>query len=457
MSFLEREEEDVRNIFGRFKNRNFKGTEGQAIKNSSFQFATILIAKIGALLFTILIARMLMPELFGLYTLALSTIVLFASFSDLGVGAALITFVSKSLGRGKAKKAKAYFKQLTKYKFYLVILSSIILVSLAYWVSNTYYNKPIFFALLVGGLYLPIVSFISFFEGLYKANNNFKFPLIKEIIVQCLRLILAPLGIFFFLRAAFSNSAIVAGVILILVFCYACALFVLTFFSRKKLGFLKSAKQKLTKKETKHLHYFILPLTATALSGVFFGYIDTIMLGHFVTEEFIGYYGAAFSLIASAAAIISFAGIALFPIFSRLKGSVLEKAFKKTRNLTFLISIAGALVAFFFAPLIIKIIYGVAYSPSIVLLKIFALLLIVLPLTGIYDSYFISQERTKVLAILLIVSTIINVVLNYFFITFGLTLGMDWAVMGACVATVISRYIYLFGLGLVRKKRYGGK
>ena len=317
MNFLEREETEVKSIFSRIKNRNFKGTEGQAIKNSSFQFTTIVIAKIGALLFTILIARMLMPELFGLYVLALSTIVLFASFSDLGVGAALMTFVSKSLGKNNFKKAKAYFRQLAKYKFYLVILSSIILISLAYWVSNGYYDKPIFFALLAGGLYIPIFSFISFFESLYKANNNFRFPLIKEIIVQCLRFALVPLAIFFFLRGALSNEAIIAGVILVLVFCYSCALFILTFFSRKKLGFLRSQKQNLTKKEKKHLNMFILPLTATALSGVFFGYIDTIMLGHFVSSEFIGYYGAAFGLIASASAVISFTGIALFPIFSR--------------------------------------------------------------------------------------------------------------------------------------------
>ena len=453
MSFLEREEIEVRNIFGRIRNRNFKGTEGQAIKNSSFQFTTTLIAKIGALFFTILIARMLMPELFGLYTLALSTIVLFSSLADFGIGAALMTFVSKSLGKNNFKKAKAYFRQLAKYKFYLVILSSIILISLAYYVANVYYNKPIFFALLAGGLYIPIFTFIGFFEGLYKANNNFKFPLIKEIIVQCLRFILVPLGIFFFLRSSLSEGAIIAGVILILVFCYSCALFLLAFFSRRKIGFLRAQKQNLTKKEKRHLHRFILPLTTITLSGVFFGYIDTIMLGHFVTGEFIGYYGAAFSLIASASAIISFTSIALFPIFSRLKGKTLERAFNRTKSITFLISIAGALFAFFFAPLIIKIIYGSAYSPSVTLLKIFSLLLIVLPLMAIYNVYFISQERTKILAILLIVSTVINVILNYFFITFGLTLGMEWAVIGACTATIISRYLFLFGLGLFRKRK----
>lgn len=123
MSFLEREELEVKNFFHSIKNKNFNGAKGQAIKNSSYQFAATLIAKIGALFFTILIARMLMPELFGYYTLALSTIVLFSTFSDLGVVSALMTFISKKLGNKEFGKAKAYFRQLLKYKFYLAIFS----------------------------------------------------------------------------------------------------------------------------------------------------------------------------------------------------------------------------------------------------------------------------------------------------------------------------------------------
>ncbi len=51
------------------------------------------------MLFTIVVARMLLPELFGLYSLALVTIVLFASFSDLGISSALITYGAKALAK----------------------------------------------------------------------------------------------------------------------------------------------------------------------------------------------------------------------------------------------------------------------------------------------------------------------------------------------------------------------
>ena len=452
MNFLEREESDLKGIFNRFKKRDFKGTEGQAIKNSSFQLATTLIAKAGSLIFTIIIARMLLPELFGLYTLALSTIILFASFSDFGLGSALVNFISKSLVEKSFPKAKTYFIKLLKYKLILVILASLVLLSLAYYVSNVYYNKPIFYALLAGGIYLPVVSLLGFIETAFKANNNFREPFFKEFLFQVLRLIFVPLAIFLFLKGTFSNEAIIAGVIIILAFSYFLTLIFLVIMSKYNLGFLKVKKDRLTNVENKSLKKFILPLTATALSGVFFGYIDTIMLGHFVTGEFIGYYGSTFSLIGAGSVIIGFAGAALFPIFSRLKGQKLEKAFKKTFNFILIISLVSAILSFFLAPIIINIVYGQEYSSSIILLRIFSLLLIVLPLTGIYDSYFMSQERTKIIAILLVGTTIVNIVLNYVFIVFGLKFGMMQAVIGACIATIISRYIYFFGMKFCRQR-----
>ena len=104
---------DIKNIFRRIKDRDFEGNTGMAIKNSIYQFSTTLLAKIGAFFFTIIMARLLLPELFGLYSLALSTILFFVTFSDLGIGEALLRFVSKYLGKNKDTKAKSYTKWTT--------------------------------------------------------------------------------------------------------------------------------------------------------------------------------------------------------------------------------------------------------------------------------------------------------------------------------------------------------
>lgn len=451
-NFIKEEGGDILTIYRRLKNRNFEGNTGLAVKNSTYQFVTLFITKIGSLLFTIILARMLLPELFGLYSLALSTILFFGIFSDFGIGSALITFVSKSLARKDFGKAKAYFKILLKFKFLLVSITFLILALSAYPVAKFYYNKPIFIALLAGAIYLFIINILGFIGQSFITMNNFKHPLIKEVIFQILRLILVPLSILIFLKYSLSSEVIVAGIILVLSFCYFIGLVFLLRYSKEELPFLNYKEKKITKVEKDNLKRFVLPLIATSLSGTFLGYIDMIMLGQFVKELFIGYYNAAFTLIASVTAIISFTSVSLFPIFSGLKGQALERGFNKSLRLILLVSIVCCILTFLLAPLGIKLVYGEAYEPSIAILRLLSLLLVSFPLSSLYFTYFISQEKTKILSKLLIGTIILNIILNYIFIIQGLKFGMMGAIIGVGISTIISKNLYLWGLVFWRKR-----
>jgi stage V sporulation protein B len=443
---------NFKNLFLKIKKRDFSGNEGEAMKNSGFQLTQNLIFKIGSLAFTIVIARMLLPELMGLYSLALSTIILFASFSDFGLSTALFTFVAKFTGIGKGEKAKGYLKKLLKWKIYLLAITSIVLLLSSFFIAEFYYNKPIFYALLVGALYIPIVGLLGFLETIFKATGNFKHPLFKEIIFQVLRFTIIPIGILLLLKTNLSNKSIIAIILLMLALCHVFVIITLKLMLKKNVKFLKEKTKNLNQKEKKDLKKFIIPLTMTALSGAFFGYIDTIMLGHFVQEQFIAFYGVAFALISSAAGIIGFTSLVLLPIFSRLKGASLENIFVKTRNFVTLMALSAGIFTYFTAYYIIKFAYGSEYLTAVPLLKWFAILIVFLPITSLYDNYFLSQGRTAILAKLVIFTTIINVGLNIAFIIYGLQFGMFEAVLGACFATILSRLIYFVGVIWFRKR-----
>ena len=94
----------------------------------------------------------------------------------------------------------------------------------AYFIANFYYNKPIFLALLAGGIYIPVLGFMGYFGGVFMAKNIFKYSLIKEIIFQVSRIILVPIGILYLLKINLNSSSIIAIIILILTFCYFIAL-----------------------------------------------------------------------------------------------------------------------------------------------------------------------------------------------------------------------------------------
>jgi len=452
MDFLKKESSDIKEIWNRIKKRDFSGNMGLAVKNSVYQFSTTLVAKIGSLIFTIILARLLMPELFGLYSLALSTILLFTSISDLGVGGTLVRFVSKELGKRNKRKAKAYTIYLGKIKLILISISIFLLLISAKFISDNFYQKPIFLALLAGILYIIFIQAVSFLQCILQASNYFKGIFHKEILFQISRIILVPLAVLFALKYSFSYEHTLFYIILFLSVSYLLASLFIWFFPIKKINFIKTKELKLTSKQNKIINRFIIITSATIFSGLFFSYIDKIMLGYFVNAEFIGYYTVSFSLVGALASLVGF-GAVLLPIFSRLGKTELQKGLKKSIRIVSTLSIPLVFIIILSAPLAISIIYGAEYSPSINILRALSLLLIILPLIGIYASYFMSIGKPKVLAKLLILSTILNIVLNYVFITSLLSYGHLAAVYGAATATIISQVFYLGGLVLGRRKK----
>jgi stage V sporulation protein B len=420
-----------------------------AVKNSIFQLSKTIVEKFGALIFMILVARLLLPELFGLYSLALSTIVLFASLTSLGIGTVLVKFLSNSLEKKDLKTAKSYLVYTAKIKLWLGLIASIILVASAKLIAHNYYNKPIFLALLAGALYILSVGFIGFIEGIFQASNQFKYPLFKEFLLQTSRIILVPLTILLFLK----NTSTEVGLFLVifaLSLSYFIALVFIFFLAKRRISFLKSPSKKLSKKDKKGVNNYIIPLSVTFLSGIFFSYIDIIMLGRFVLAENIGCYRVAFSLVASISPFIAFS-VALFPIFSRIKGKRLERALKKSVNLTFILAIFSILATLTLAPIMIWIAFGSEYMDAVPFLRILSALLISMPISAIYTSYLISKGRQVTVAKLLIFSTILNIILNYVLIKSLIPYGEFWAVIGVSIATITSRYFYLFALMAARR------
>ena len=445
------DERDLKEIWRRVKKRDFSGNTGLVIKNSIYQLSTQIIAKIGALIFTIILARLLMPELFGLYNLALSTILVFVAFSQLGLSQAIVTFISKELGK-KGKKTLSYLIYFGKIKASLVLASAIFLLTLSGFIANNFYQKPIFLALLAGSLYIIFVQAVSFLQYLAQASNSFKGVLQKEIVFQVLRVILVPLIIILSINHSISDEKTLMLVILSL----ALSLFltsIFLFFDINKIYFkkYKEKNKKLSKNQKKSVNKFVIATAVLALSGLFFNYIDKIMLGRFVEAEFIGYYTAAFSLVGALIPIVSFSAIVLLPIFSRLKGKRLERGFKKSMKLTLGLSIVLFMIVLLIAPQAISLIYGGEYTLSIGILRILSLLLVILPLTGIYTTYFVSNKKPQTVAKLLIFTTMLNIVLNYLLITYLVRYGDLSAVYGVSTATLISQGVLLVGLILKRK------
>ncbi|NMB66798.1 oligosaccharide flippase family protein [Candidatus Woesearchaeota archaeon] len=448
---LKKEFLEIKSFLNILKERKFDNKNRLALKNSSYQLLISLSMKIGSLIFTIIMARLLLPEKMGLYSLALSTIVFFSAFSDLGLGNAIFMYIPKKISQKKFQKAKGYFNFLLKLKLIITSIVSLTLILLSKFISSTYYNKPIFYALIVGAFYLFINNILGFYEQIFRSSNNFKTLWIKEIIFQLFRLFLIPISLIFLLRYNVNDEFLLFIIFLLLTMGYFISFLYLLKKSKKEIEFLKSQSFSLSKKEEKNVFKFLFPLTITSLSGIFFGYIDIIMLGRYVQSEFISYYTTAFNLIASLSVIIGFISVGVFPLLSSLRGNQLKNIFNKALKYSFIISLFSSLFTLIFSNLIINLLYGKEYALGAIILRFYSVLILISPLISLYENYFISQRKTKTLASLIILTTLINIILNFFFIRYGVRhfngLG---GILGACFATIISRLIYLVGLILRR-------
>jgi Na+-driven multidrug efflux pump len=73
-------------------------------------------------------------------------------------------------------------------------------------------------------------------------------------------------------------------------------------------------------------------------------------------------------------------------------------------------------------------------------------------LIAFYSSLFEAKEKPKLLAKLVSTSLIINIVVNYILIKYLLQFGQEYAILGAALATVLSRLFYL-GFLIIKTKQ----
>ena len=168
--------------------------------------------------------------------------------------------------------------------------------------------------------------------------------------------------------------------------------------------------------------------------------------------ESISYYSAGTNIIGAISAILGFASISLFPIFSKLEYIQLESFFKKGIYFNILISVIFAVLSFYFSSLIIDIIYGPSYAESAPIVQYLSILIIFLPLINIYNIYFISSKRTGIVARLLIFATFLEIILGYMFVLYGSSFGQFEAIVGISFATIITNISYLIGLEFFRRR-----
>lgn len=414
-------------------------------KNSFYNFSSFAINHLGGLIFTIILARIFNPEVFGTYSLTLSVIAILMTLGDLGLNEAMMKYVSSNFNNNQ--KAKSYFIYLLKFKIFVLLSLSAILMLCSKLIAIFYNNEPLSYLLILGGFYLFFYSMMQFISTLLYAFKNIKAYVYKEFIFQTIRICLIPFLLIF------SFGYLAAGpIIFIIISSIITIIFLIIYLLRKYPNFFKSKKIRIDKKE---LFNFIKYLSLSSLSIIFLVNTDILILGKFVTLEFVGFYKVAASISMLFASFLTLTAI-LYPIFAQINKKKTREIFDIILYYLFILSIPMVFGVLILSKQIILILFGESYIQSVAVLLVLSLLIIVLPLGELFRTLINSKGKSKLTGKTILYASFLNIVLNIILIYLFLMFFQKpiYAALGAGIATVISWFFIFFSLAKISKSRF---
>ncbi|MDP3992348.1 MAG: oligosaccharide flippase family protein [Nanoarchaeota archaeon] len=412
-----------------------------AIKNSMYTLSSVVISKIGGLVMTIILARLLLPELFGIYSLALSVAIIAITFSDLGANLTALRYMSDALGKNDKSKARSYFRFLFKIKGLLILVAIIIILIIAKPLSASVFNKPlVFLPIVFSCFYILIESAREYFSQPFAARKDLRIFPPLEFVLQSSKIILSLIAI-----SILSYELRIPGIFI------AFAISGFLFLTLEVFLLIKKDKEMIIGKKSKIDSQKILKymgfMGLTGITLAFFGSIDTLMLGRFVGAEYLGFYRAALTLVISISSLLPLS--VLLPIFTQINGKRLDRGFDKSFRYLMIFAIPMVIGLMFIAKYAILMIYGKEYLLATPSLFVLSFLIIISPITSLYSTLFQAKEKPKLLAKFVVISLVMNIILNYILIKILITISQEYAILGAGAAILISN---LFFLGILISK-----
>ncbi|HPD81645.1 MAG TPA: oligosaccharide flippase family protein [Candidatus Pacearchaeota archaeon] len=420
-----------------------------AIKGSIYGGISLFISKFGGLIFTIIIARTLLPELFGVYALALSIITIFMVFTNLGLDDTFLRYFSKSLVKNNKDESRGYLRYLLKLKLSISLFSVIILLIISRFLAYSVYKNPLlFYPLIFSCLFILSESMRTFFATIFTAKKDFKTPLLFTISLQILNILLSLFAILILLDS-FKISGIFIAFFISSFFTLILMLYILI---KRDKELVLGEKSKINKSKINSYWKFMI---LANISLAFFGSIDILMLGRFVSSDYLGYYRIALSLVITVASLFSLSGLFL-PIFTQISGKRFIRGFHRTLRYILILSIPATAGAIFLAKYLIKAIYGNEYILGATSIYFLAFLIITTPLIGLYSIIFQSKEKPKIVSNSILISLLLNILFNIFVILLFKNNPL-FMIAGVGLATSLSRIILLGLLVFNARKEFNFK
>ncbi len=400
----------------------------RTVKNTFFNFLSIFIGNLSGLFLIIILARILKPENFGIYSLAIVVANLSVGLATVGIDNAVVRYVS-FYHRRDDNLLRSHFRYFLKVKTAISSLASAMLILFSGLLSNLFGDEKLRIPFIFASVIVLFMSINGSFNSFSKGLQRFDLVFFRQIIYEFTRWVLTiPLAIAFLALGAIAGVALsylisTLTILYLLVKNYRSLIFGETFAisgkAKKYMGFMSIA----------------------SLSGITFTYVDSIMIGYLLDATHVGFYRAAYTPVFAIAGFASSLAGVLLPTFTQLSENQIEAGLSKLNRYVSMVIFPLTIVIVSFSPQIILVLYGKEYLISANAMKVLALGMIAGGY-GYLTSILNAKERADLVASIVVAGMMANIILNYILIP-------EFGIAGAAIATTLSRFMVIASVVIV--------
>ena len=377
---------------------------------------------------SVTLARLLAPEDFGLFTMALTVVMAANALTTIGLDRTIIASKFETEDELKNHLDTVWSAELIKS----IVVA--LLVSLSAFPTARFYGQPQL------KLIIPILACTSVIQGF----QNIGLVLLRKAI---------SFGRIFWFELATNLAGVALTIALAavlynvwaLVFGMLVTTTIATAFSYVFHSYRPSVKFERVAL-TRALSFGKFALIFAVASYVS-NTADNILVGRFLGTAALGNYSLAFNIASAPIVVVVFSVSAvLLPAYAEINTqnpAMLEPALTKAFNLTLIIMLMIAIPLFFFADEVVQLLFGACWTTAGSVLSILALVLPLRGVTLITSPVFWSANRLREAALVRTLDAVVFVAALYPLISrFGL-LGVAWAGVVAYAFASVNRAIAL--------------
>lgn len=375
-------------------------------------------------------SRILLPTGTGKITFALSVVIYFSMFAQLGIP----TYGIRACAKVRDNKEKV---SKTVHELLIINLSLCILVYIVFGISLAVIPRlkkdiPLF---LIMGISIGLNAIGV--EWLYKALEQYTYITIRSVVFKLISL----LCMFVFVHT--KDDYLVYGFITIFA---ASASNIFNFINLRKIIYIKPLGNYCLKQHIK----MVLVFFAMSIATTIYTNLDNVMLGFMTDDEQVGFYGAAVKIKNILISVVTSVSAVLLPRTSYYIDKGLKEEFKtiinKTMHFVLLISIPLAIYFIGYAREGIFFLSGGAYSGAILPMQIIMPTLILCGMTNVIGiQMMIPLGLEKQVLYSEIAGAVVDLILNLAYIP---KYGAVGAALGTLVAEIV---VWIWQIFVIKK------